>query len=311
MDLTADKWISSGGNAENARRMQNLQNVDELIRQIASFVHSPEGQEQFFHVFCRKAQMKAYAAKQHQIVLETESYYDDRSIRWSRITTQLIDNPTNGHVESILYGTDISKETSRVDELKMERMHALQEKANLEKQVKKAMDLYSRADHDRRYDFLTGLYSRLSLSDFLEKNRDETGHPVTAVIMLDLDDLKKTNDQYGHAAGDKCLRELGKTLLKFGVSNHIAFYRYGGDEFVGLTEDSDTDIAAVAANLEQELSKISLDVNGRRIPMTASIGYTAEIEDCSDMINQADAAMYLAKRRGKNQIASADSKATL
>ena len=45
--------------------------------------------------------------------------------------------------------------------------------------------------------------------------------------------------------------------------------------------------------------------------MTASIGYTAEIEDCSDMINQADAAMYLAKRRGKNQIASADSKATL
>lgn len=302
MDLTADKWISSGGHAENARRMQNMKNVDDLIQEIASFVPSKEGQQHFFEVFCRQAQLSAYDAGRHQIILETESYYDDRSVRWSRIITQLIDNPSNGHVESILYGVDISGEVKHVEELELERLQGRQEKEKLQKQVREAMALYSKADHDRRYDFLTGVYSRLSLYDYLEDAQKEAVLPAAA-IMVDLDNFKKVNDQYGHAAGDECLRAVGKALLQFGIDNGIDFYRYGGDEFVGLIKDQDADVYTMTKKLESEIQRMKVRSGSSTIRLTASIGGTKGESSFREMIEKADAAMYTAKNRGKNQVA--------
>ena len=65
--------------------------------------------------------MRAYAVNKRQIVLETESYYDDRTIRWSRITAHIIENPNTDHVESIIYGVDISREQTHIEELEKER----------------------------------------------------------------------------------------------------------------------------------------------------------------------------------------------
>lgn len=301
MDLTADKWISSGGHAQNARDIQNMEDVDSVIRRIASFVPAPEGQKEFFRIFCRDAQLKAYLNHQHQIVHETKSYYDDRSIRWSRITTHLIDNPSNGHVESILYGVDISREAKHVEELEMERLHGKQEKEILKKQVQAAMEMYSKADHDRRYDFLTGIYSRLTLYEFLKKDDTEPAKQISAVMMLDLDDFKMINDKYGHAAGDQCLSALGRTLLNFGVSRTIDFYRFGGDEFVGLVRNHDADIATLVSDLLNEIRKLHVVCGDADIPLTACIGVTKNGINCQDMINRADQAMYLAKHNGKNQ----------
>ncbi len=307
MDLTADKWISSGGHAQNARDIQNMESVDSVIRRIASFVPSQEGQQEFFRIFCRDAQLKAYQNDQHQIVHETESYYDDRSIRWSRITTHLIDNPSNGHIESILYGVDISREAKHIEELEVERLHRRQEKEILQKQVKDAMEMYSRADHDRRYDFLTGLYSRLSLYEFLENGDKKPKKGISAAIMLDVDNFKGINDKYGHAAGDKCLSVLGKTLLNYGVERDIDFYRYGGDEFVGLVKNSDADISELAADLLNEVRKLCVIYGNVQIPLTACIGVTRDGANCQSMINRADQAMYFAKHRGKNQECVAES----
>lgn len=301
MDLTADSWISSGGHAQNARNIQNMESVDSLIRRIGSFVPTPEGQEEFFRIFCRDAQLKAYQNKQHQIVHETESYYDDRSIRWSRITTHLIDNPSNGHIESILYGVDISREAKHIQELEIERLHGKQEKELLQKQVRQAMEMYSKADRDRRYDYLTGLYSRLSLNEFLENSEKKPAQKITAAIMLDLDNFKDINDRYGHAAGDGCLRALGSLLLNFGVSRKIDFYRYGGDEFVGLVRDIGTDLSKLSSDLLSEIRKVCVKYGNVEIPLTACIGITSDGKDCQAMINNADKAMYLAKHHGKNQ----------
>ena len=301
MDLTADSWISSGGHAQNARNIQNMESVDSLIRRIGSFVPTPEGQEKFFRIFCRDAQLKAYQNNQHQIVHETESYYDDRSIRWSRITTHLIDNPSNGHIESILYGVDISREAKHIQELEIERLHGKQEKELLQKQVRQAMEMYSKADRDRRYDHLTGLYSRLSLNEFLENGEKKPVQEITAAIMLDLDNFKDINDRYGHAAGDRCLRALGNLLLDFGVSRKIDFYRYGGDEFVGLVRDPGTGLSKLSSDLLSEIHKACVKYGDVEILLTACIGITSDGKDCQAMINNADKAMYLAKHHGKNQ----------
>lgn len=307
MDLTADKWISSGGPAQNARNIQNVKNVDELILRIGSFVPDEDGQKAFFQTFSRGAQLNAYQNNRRQIVLETKSYYDDRSIRWSRITTQLIDNPGNGHVESIIYGVDISKEKKHIEELETEKLQSQLETEHLQEEVKKVRDLYSKADHDRRYDFLTGLYSRLNLYDVLQNAEQGKTAPITALIMLDLDNFKLTNDKYGHAAGDQCLHELGKKLLDFGIVNHVSFFRYGGDEFIGLIQNPSLNISELAAQLIEELhnTKITLE-DGTSISLTASIGYTDKVADTQEMIKHADHAMYLAKNRGKDQIAYDD-----
>jgi diguanylate cyclase (GGDEF)-like protein len=307
VDLTADKWLSSGGNAQNARDMQNVKDVDTLIRMIASFVPDEEGQEHFFRTFCRQAQMEAYTNDRHQIILETKSYFDDRSIRWARITAQLIDNPNNGHIESIIYGVDISKERTHIEELERERRQSQQEKDELKLKAERAWDLYEQADRDRRYDYLTGLHSRLDLYQALERARHGEFSPITAVMLIDIDGFKRINDTYGHLAGDRCLRTLGKTILDFGVEHNISFYRYGGEEVVGLVHFDATQLPGVVDELLAAIrtTPITLD-DGTEITLTASIGYTARIADYQEMVDRADQAMYQAKCHGKNQAACID-----
>ena len=307
MDLTADKWLSSGGNAKNARDIQNIKDVNTLIRQIGSFVPDEEGQRVFFNTFSREAQMQAYAVNKRQIVLETESYYDDRSIRWSRITVHLIDNPNNNHVESILYGVDISKEKTHIEELQRERQEASIEKKMLQERINETWKLYTQAERDRRYDVLTGLNSRLALYDFIKQEKESSACVINAVIFLDVDDFKHINDTYGHAAGDACLKAIGKTIMDFGADHGISFYRYGGEEIVGLCHITDESIADLTRTLLDQIHALCILLpDGKRISVTASIGYTARADDVTSMIENADQAMYEAKKHGKNQSACLD-----
>lgn len=163
------------------------------------------------------------------------------------------------------------------------------------------MEMYSRADHDRRYDFLTGLYSRLSLNEYLENVDKKQTNDVLAAIMVDLDDFKGINDRYGHPAGDKCLSTLGKMLLDFGVSRGIDFYRYGGDEFVGLLKNPGEDIKGLEEDLLNHVRKLHVVYGDVKINLSACVGITQDGTSCRSMIIRADQAMYLAKHNGKNQ----------
>lgn len=302
MDLTADKWISSGGAAQNARDIQDLPDVDTLIRKIGSFVPDKEGQERFFRTFSRESQMRAYAVNKRQIVLETESYYDDRTIRWSRITAHIIENPNTDHVESIIYGVDISREQTHIEELEKERRQDRAEKERLRREIDETWELYTQADRDRRYDYLTGLYNRLALYQFISRKES-----VSGALMMDIDNFKRVNDTYGHAAGDECLKILGRMLMEFSVERDILFFRFGGEEVVGLMQSEDTDIGALSAELLELIREKKIPLpDGHEIAVTVSIGYTSRPDDCQEMISQADRAMYMAKKQGKNQTACLD-----
>jgi len=155
-------------------------------------------------------------------------------------------------------------------------------------------------------DPLTDLPNRRALQDILatRKLMDAAGH--TAIVMLDLDDFKRINDEYGHQAGDAALQALG-ARLRAGLRQGDFVARYGGDEFVLLLQDCSTRKAAaeVLARLETLLSQQLSVADGIR-SMKASMGIALAVDhpaqDPERLLRLADLALYRAKeRKGKRE----------
>lgn len=159
--------------------------------------------------------------------------------------------------------------------------------------------------HDARHDGLTGLPNRTAIFEQLDDAivRVEPGSAV-AVLFVDLDGLKSLNDTLGHDRADEMIREVGQRLA--GVVRGSDFVgRFGGDEFVVVAEGvADEDQAAKLGY--RLLEAISQPLPGEDASVvTASIGITllgdAE-SDAREALRQADAAMYEAKRTGRDRI---------
>src|SRR5438105_4015572 len=159
-------------------------------------------------------------------------------------------------------------------------------------------------------DGLTGLANRRSCEETLnsELARSERFPGPIALVITDLDDFKEVNDRYGHQAGDVVLREFA-TLLNEGVRDIDLAGRWGGEEFLLVLPGTDLEGAAhVADRVRRALAgRIVLSVDGEPIPVTASFGVAAypEAPSASALFAAADAALYEAKRTGKNRVSVA------
>jgi diguanylate cyclase (GGDEF)-like protein/excisionase family DNA binding protein len=164
----------------------------------------------------------------------------------------------------------------------------------------------SRAEIDAITDALTGLYNHRylheRLSEELRRARD-LQRPLS-VLFCDLDHFKSYNDGNGHSAGDAVLREVSH-LIEESVRNIDVAARYGGEEFVVLLVETGKEMALmVAERIRARIREAGFAVDG--VPLTVSIGVSAYPEDADrreDLLNKADWAMYLAKRRGRDQVA--------
>ena len=130
------------------------------------------------------------------------------------------------------------------------------------------------------------------------------GSPL-AFLLLDLDDFKKINDQYGHQVGDQVLQRLaqcGTNTLRRGD----LFGRIGGEEFAALFPGCEQDVALqVAERLQREVQRLGFVHEGHSFGITVSQGLTSLLAtdvSVDALYARADAAMYVAKRQGKNQI---------
>ncbi len=128
------------------------------------------------------------------------------------------------------------------------------------------------------------------------------GTPVT-VMFLDLDNFKTVNDSLGHAEGDRMLVEAAHRLSRC-VRESDVIARLGGDEFAVLVEqiDDDGDVLAIADRIRDALAQ-PFELVGRQVTVSASIGIARNGAQCttSDLVRNADLAMYVAKTRGKGQ----------
>ncbi|MDD6324585.1 MAG: response regulator [Lachnospiraceae bacterium] len=110
LDLTDDVCLSINGMSKSVETMEQRLPVDDMVRTIGAFVPDEEGKQEFFRVFCRKALMQAYQNGKVQITKDTDSFFDDGSIRSARITARLLMNPTTEHLECVIYGLDVTEE---------------------------------------------------------------------------------------------------------------------------------------------------------------------------------------------------------
>jgi len=163
-----------------------------------------------------------------------------------------------------------------------------------------------------KIDVLTPAYNHRFFQEALAKEihrHTRTGHEFV-LAMLDIDNFKRYNDTFGHPIGDEILKGLVEELMRNARDSDIVS-RYGGEEFAIIFPDTPAQSARDAANRLRELAErreFVLPQLGRSLRLTVSIGvsiYPRDGTSNADLIARADAALYFAKKNGKNQVAMA------
>ncbi|VEU81253.1 GGDEF domain-containing protein [Haploplasma axanthum] len=160
-------------------------------------------------------------------------------------------------------------------------------------EISKSMSNEEIAWYNSHIDPLTGLYNKYTFDyHYNIRYTNENLH----VIYLDVDNLKKINDTYGHKIGDQVLIELASVLKKYETEyNH--FYRIGGDEFLGLIFMDEIRIKELLQKiLDEIMKKIFSD---EEIKVTISIGVVRALQR-KNLVDKADKLLYKAKNQGKN-----------
>jgi diguanylate cyclase (GGDEF)-like protein len=161
-------------------------------------------------------------------------------------------------------------------------------------------------------DDLTGLSNKRRFRDVLGKEAARAtrfGHPLS-LLMLDIDGFKRVNDTRGHVQGDEVLRRVARTLQEESRTIDEPA-RYGGEEFAIALPETDLEGAiSVAERIRSRIEREGVPAieGGRRIKVTASVGVATiptSVSDPDGLVRAADAALYEAKRAGKNRVCKA------
>lgn len=169
--------------------------------------------------------------------------------------------------------------------------------------------LYRKVHQMATHDALTGAWNRHYFQDKLAAELAAAGphRPLSAVI-LDVDDFKRINDEYGHEAGDEVLRHLTRLLWQE-APPEATVARYGGEEFVLLlTETNLQEALRLAEAVRNRVRETPCRWSGGTIGITVSLGvasYPGYASDHRSLLRLADQGLYQAKRRGKDQVALA------
>lgn len=166
--------------------------------------------------------------------------------------------------------------------------------------------LFEKTQLQATTDGLTGFVNHKTFYDILEKElwRSRRYGGQISMIMIDIDNLKKINDTYGHRAGDKVIKTISRKIKEC-VRQIDITARYGGDEFaVILPNTSLGDAIVVAERMVNAVSNSPVSWKKEQIPLSVSIGlgeYDAETTP-EDITSYSDEALYTAKQAGKNTI---------
>jgi diguanylate cyclase (GGDEF)-like protein len=178
---------------------------------------------------------------------------------------------------------------------------------NFENPVLVELKLLQQTQASAYRDELTGLYNFRYFREYLDHEiaRSERYKPPLSLVMVDLDNFKTYNDQYGHEAGNDVLSGVA-ALLKDSLRRVDVAARYGGEEFVlVLPATSKSSAFRVAERARRKVEEACFSVPGRALrgKVTVSIGvatFPGDASEAADLIRKADSAMYTAKAHGKN-----------
>jgi diguanylate cyclase (GGDEF)-like protein len=214
------------------------------------------------------------------------------------------------YIISNIYGIFLSRQMNK--SRRQQFMFLVQEselRANLSERAVELEKAHEELEQLAMTDSLTGINNRRFfmqlISDEVERTR-RYGHPLS-LLALDIDNLKEINDMYGHEVGDELLRSFSnhcKSNLR--PSDKLA--RLGGDEFAALLIQTDENTAQIIAErLRGTVEGMEIQINNHKIKTSVSIGLVTATDDIltvEELLNKADEALYQAKNRGRNQVAT-------
>jgi len=170
-----------------------------------------------------------------------------------------------------------------------------------EEREKRALEAFYKKDLERlsyqaSHDELTGLYNRFGY-DFIISEMELS---TTYLLMVDVDDFKTINDNYGHEVGDKVLIKIADTL-RTNFRSDDCVCRIGGDEFVVVMVQAHTGLRALVKSKIEKINRELADSSDGLPPISISVGITfgSEASDAIELLKLADFAMYALKREGK------------
>jgi len=170
---------------------------------------------------------------------------------------------------------------------------------------------YTKLENSANHDFLTSLLTRSSILktgkeiyDSVNKNRSSDG---LFILMIDIDDFKEVNDNYGHTVGDIVIKKVAD-IISYCLRSNDKAGRYGGEEFIVLMNDARREVALdvaerIRSNIEN--NSVTLVRPGLEIKVTVSVGISGtrlRQKTMDKLIEEADAALYKAKSEGKNKV---------
>lgn len=192
---------------------------------------------------------------------------------------------------------ELEESQNRLNQVNQELTAQLEAVTELEKEVREL------AIHDA----LTGLFNRHYLSERLESEysrAERASHPISFLLM-DIDHFKDINDTYGHQAGDYALKTIAQIIMSQIRKSDIAC-RFGGEEFMIILPNTDMESAVQKADaFRQSISDRVYEFGGKKFSVTISIGiavYPVHGTENDRILSKADAALYEAKRAGRNRV---------
>lgn len=161
-------------------------------------------------------------------------------------------------------------------------------------------------------DEMTGLANRRSIIEFLQESIDHAkeSNAWLTVVMIDIDYFKQINDTYGHVQGDVCLATVSKTLQASVRKNIDAVGRYGGEEFLMVLNEVDSENAAmIAEKVRVAVEKIRFGGKASSLKVSVTLGcFSTRVEEgmvAETFLLVSDEALYVGKNAGRNQIVRA------
>ncbi len=157
-------------------------------------------------------------------------------------------------------------------------------------------------------DSLTGLSNRRHMDEILQRQffRLQRHDVAFSILLVDIDNFKSFNDNYGHEIGDETLKALGNHLMTHSRGEDLSC-RFGGEEFVIILAETNLNQAQKRANilLKEVSEEISIPYNNRKLQITVSIGVATSPEHGTtpnNLLKSADSALYRAKKNGRNRV---------
>ena len=227
-----------------------------------------------------------------KIKKELESYNEISSVNFKLAHKKLFTIAVALEENTELLSKDLKGHSDEVSALS-KKVH------QLEKELEAAKE-------ESREDFLTKLYNRRALDEFLqikEAEYERYGRNF-AIVMFDIDHFKKVNDTFGHETGDAVLSAFAKILKKESRTVDV-IGRFGGEEFLALLSETDLEGGVIfAQKVRKNVEKARFVYKGKRIKVTVSAGVSQRSDHISldAAINSADEYLYKAKNEGRNRV---------